>query len=127
MAQKKRLGKDPFASTPPTSEPQASTPPAKTSEVKVTASKKSSSTAKKSTSPKIKKPSPAPIAPQDEKTIAVVQPEASDNATEIENIRKELAEIHAIVLRLQQQQLDFMKQWNETLLSPWQWWLSLFS
>jgi len=127
MAQKKRLGKDPFASTPPASEPQASTPPAKTSEVKVTASKKSSSTAKKSTSPKVKTPPPAPIAPKAEQTIAVVKPEVSDKAIEVENIRKELAEIHAIVLRLQQQQLDFMKQWNETLLSPWQWWLSLFS
>lgn len=131
MAQKKRLGKDPFANTSPVSEPQTPTPPAKAVEVKATTAKKASSAAKKTASssaaPKAKTAPAAPTAPENDQPVAVVKPAVNERAMEIENIRKELAEIHAIVLRLQQQQMDLMKQWNENLLSPWQWWFSLFS
>lgn len=131
MAQKKRLGKDPFASTPAVSEPQTPAPPAKAVEVKATTAKKASSAAKKtassSSAAKAKTASAAPTAPKNDQPVAVVKPAVNERDKEIENIRKELAEIHAIVLRLQQQQMDFMKQWNENLLSPWQWWFSLFS
>jgi len=119
MPPKKRLGKDPFVSIPPAN-PEVAVPP--TEEIKVKA-------------PRVKKPrtpaqaaAAAPIAalPPAEKAPAVPRIANTTRDVEIENIKHELAELQARVLKLQQQ-LDALTPWNEYFFSPWQWWFSLFS
>jgi len=122
MAQKKRLGKDPFVSSTP-ADPQVT--PAEEPKVKATRTKKTSTPAKAvAAAPVAAAPVPAP-APAEK---APTPSPAVDNArsAEIENIKRELAELQVMVQRLQQQ-LDLLNPWGETFFSPWQWWFSLFS
>ncbi|MGE5390871.1 MAG: hypothetical protein ACM3PE_07390 [Deltaproteobacteria bacterium] len=129
MAQKKRLGKDPFANKTPASDPQPAAPTAKEPKIKAAPAQKTAA-AKKTTSssaaPEVKTPAPAPSDPKVDKPVAVVKDAVSGRDAEIESIRRELAELQTLVLKLQQQ-MEAMRQWNETLISPWQWWFSFFS
>jgi len=124
MAQKKRLGKDPFASTAPTPEPEAAAPIILEAETKATPARKPRTAAKKPVESKAA--APAPTTAQTEKPDTEMNLVKSQRDTEIEMIKRELSELQALVMMMQQQ-IEAMKQWNDTLFSPWQWWFSLFS
>lgn len=119
MAQKKRLGKDPFSVAVPAAEPEVVASPAKKAEVKTTPTRKPRSTAK-TASDVVTNSQPVAEAPAE----ARIARERRD--AEIEDIKRELALLQAMVMRLQRQ-MDAMNPWNERFMSVWQWWFSLYS
>lgn len=120
MAQKKRLGKDPFVSSTP-ADPKITR--AEEPKVKASRTKKASTPAKETAvvaAAPVAAPAPAEKAPAPSPAV-----DNTRNA-EIENVKRELAELQVMVQRLQQQ-LDLLNPWSEHFFSPWQWWFSLFS
>lgn len=119
MAQKKHLGKDPFSSAAPVPEPEVAADPTKEAEVKATRTRKPRTNKATSVTPVA---TASPI----EKAAAEGKVSNENRDAEIDNIKRELAELQALVLRLQHQ-MDVLKPWNDHFLSAWQWWFSLFS
>lgn len=117
MAQKKRLGKDPFSGAAPAAEPELVTSPVK--EVKTTRTRKPRTAAQTASAA-------VPAVPPEKEAPAETKVAQERRDAEIEDIKRELALLQAMVMRLQRQ-IDAMNPWNERFTSVWQWWFSLFS